>query len=251
MSDVRDHQFFYLPAAQDRDTFALGERLAERLAQHFSRRVTVLAATRANVNSRRYLSKQSIVTERSGFIPENTLVVAWCPTRKLLQKLSSTKNIVLLVEPASTSFEAWAKLVGAIDVTTGEVLSANLTDAAVKALKGIVFEGYNGWHDELADRQTLAHLRKLGETGHYDRALVLQYAEMNGAFYSIGKLEKLLDRFEKTRGPHARVIEDSASAVPRHRVAGEGGEGVADDLDDMDGLGPIMTRDPSGSLISG
>lgn len=199
MSDVRDHQFYYLPWSPKRDTFTLGEQLAERLGRHFSRAVTVLAVTRANVSSRRYLSKQTIVTERTGHIPDNTVVIAWCPTRKLLQRLGRTKNVVLLVESASTRFEAWAKLVGAFNVATGEVMTAGLSEVALKALEGVVFEGYNGWHDDLAERLTLSHLRKLAEAGHYDRELVVQYAEMHGSFHSIGRLEKLLDRFESTR----------------------------------------------------
>jgi hypothetical protein len=62
-----------------------------------------------------------------------------------------------------------------------------------------VWEGYNGWHDEIAGTLTLAHLRELDEAGCYDRALVVQYAEMEGRFHSIRNLEKLLDRFENTR----------------------------------------------------
>lgn len=198
MVDLRDYQFFYLPSSLERDTFTLGEQLAEGFARHLARRVTVLAATQANVSSRRYLSKQHIVTERSGHIPDNTVVVAWCPTRKLLQRLSRTKNVVLLVEPTSMSFDAWAKLTGAYNVATGEVMATGHDEAATKALEGIVREGYNGWHDELADQLTMKYLSDLAQTGYYDRAVVIQHAEMNGGFHSIGRLEKILDRFERT-----------------------------------------------------
>jgi len=99
-----------------------------------------------------------------------------------------------------TVFRYWgAKLVGAYNVFTHEVMAAALIEASTKALQGIVWEGYNGWHDEIAETLTLAHLRELDEAEEYDRDIMLQYAEMEGRFPSIHRLEKLLDRFEKSR----------------------------------------------------
>lgn len=202
--NLHTHQFLYLPWVHGADTFSAGEALGQHLADHFGRRPAVVAATRASVSARRYLSRQNLVTERSGYVPDDTLVIAWCPTRKLMQKVHSDKNIVLLVEAPSTSFEAWAKLVGAYNLVTREVMATGLNDDAYAALKGIVFEGYNGWHDDIAERLTLAHLRELNDAGGYDRAIVVQYAEREGSFPSIARLEKLLDRFEKTRGATER-----------------------------------------------
>ncbi|MFY9714170.1 MAG: hypothetical protein WAK00_11910 [Microbacterium sp.] len=202
--NLHAHRFLYVPWTQGVDSFSVGEALGQHLATHFGRRPTVVAATRASVSARRYLSKQNIVTERSGFVPEDTVVIVWCPTRKVMQKVVSDKNIVLLVEAPSTSFDAWARLVGAYNVFTQGVMDAGLNENAREALKGIVWEGYNGWHDEIAETLTLVHLRALDDAGLYGRALVVQYAEMEDRFLSIGRLEKLLDWFEKSRTPAAR-----------------------------------------------
>lgn len=198
LSNLDEQRLLYVPWAPGIDTFTLGESLAKDLAGRLRTRATVLAATQASVARRRWLASQTVVTERSGYVPHGAVVVAWCPTPKLMQRLDIRKaRAVILIEPAMTRFDAWAKLVGAQNALTREVMDARLTHAAEEALAGIVWEGYNGWHDEIAEKLTLSRLRELHDTGCYDRGVVRQYAEMNDRLHSIGTLEKLLDKFEK------------------------------------------------------
>lgn len=126
-------------------------------------------------------------------------MIAWCPTRKVMQKVYDRKSIVILVEWPSDRFEAWAKLVGAYNVLTREVMDAGLTDAAKKALEGIVWEGYNGWSKETDRILTLARLRELDDAGGYYRNIVLQYAAMERSLTSIDRLEKILNQYEAER----------------------------------------------------
>lgn len=92
---------------------------------------------------------------------------------------------MILIEPASIRFEAWAKLVGASNVVTGEVMDAGLNHDAREALQGIAWEGCNGWNDEITNTLTLSRLWQLKESGCYDRNIVRHYAEMNDRFHSI------------------------------------------------------------------
>lgn len=194
------HQYLYLPWTDGvGDLLGAGEALGLYAAKHFNVRPTVVAASKQSVSTRRGFQKLNIVTERSGFVGENGVVIAWCPTRKVMQKVYDRKNFVVLIEWPSVRFEAWAKLVGAYNVVTHEVMDAGLNEAAKKALEGVVWEGYNGWHDEMARTLTLARLRELDEAGGYDRDAVLQYAVMERSLVSIERLEKILDRFEASR----------------------------------------------------
>ena len=190
------HQYLYVPWVDGEDMLGLGEALAQHVAGHFKRRPTVLTATRASVSTRLYLSKQVVVTERSGFVPDDTVVIAWCPTRKVMQKVYDRNSIVVLIEWPSDSFEAWARLVGAYNVVTGDVMDARLNDVALEALKGVMWEGYNGWDSDTARTLTLARLQELADAGGYDRSIVAQYAEMHGGLHSIDRLKKILDAFE-------------------------------------------------------
>lgn len=194
------HQYLYVPWTDGADMLAIGEALGLYVAQHFKVRPTIITATKQSVSTRRSFQKLNIVTERSGFVPENTVVIAWCPTRKVMQKVYDRESIVILVEWPGTRFDGWAKLVGAYNVVTRDVMDAGLNEAAKKALEGIVWEGYNGWHDDIAHRLTMGRLRELDDAGSYDRSLVLQYAAMErNGLTSIKRLEKILDRFEASR----------------------------------------------------
>lgn len=193
------HQYLYVPWTDGIDMLAVGEALGLYVAQHFKVRPTIVTVNKQSVSTRRNFAKLNIVTERSGFVPENTVVIAWCPTRKVMQKVYDRKNFVILVEWPSTRFDAWAKLVGAYNVVTREVMDAGLNGTAKKALEGVVWEGYNGWHDDTARILTLARLRELDEAGGYDRDIVLQFAAMERSLTSIERLEKILDQFESSR----------------------------------------------------
>ncbi|WP_298868478.1 hypothetical protein [uncultured Microbacterium sp.] len=194
------HQFVYVPwvDGSEIDTVTAGKAVGLYVAQQFKVRPTILCATKSNANYHDEFKKLNVITERSGYVGENGVVIAWCPTRKVMQKLYDHKNIVVLVEWPGTRFDAWAKLVGAYNVVTREVMSANLNEVAIKALEGIVWEGYNGWSKDTDRILTLARLRELEEAGGYDRNIVLQYAEMKRP-YGIDRLIKIVDDFERAR----------------------------------------------------
>ncbi|WP_406245508.1 hypothetical protein ACI7YT_10650 [Microbacterium sp. M] len=194
-----NHQFLYVPWTDGIDTIAAGKALGLYVARHFKVRPTIVCPLKSNASYHGEFTKLNVVTERSGFVGENGVVIAWCPSRKVMQKVYDRKNFVVLVEWPSERFEAWAKLVGAYNVVTREVMDAGLNEAAQKALAGVVWEGYNGWHDETARILTLARLRELDEAGGYDRDIVLQYAAMERSLTSIERLEKILNQFEASR----------------------------------------------------
>lgn len=195
------HQYLYVPWVDDStvDTIEGGKAIGLYVAKHYKVRPTILCPLKTNAAYHDEFKKLNVVTERSGFIRENGVVIAWCPTRKAMQKLYDRKNIVVLVEWPSERLDAWAKLVGAYNVVTREVMSTGLNDAAVKALEGIVWEGYNGWSKETDRILTLARLRELDEAGRYDREIVLQYAAMKRSLIGIERLEKILNQFEAGR----------------------------------------------------
>lgn len=193
------HQYLYVPWTDGIDTVAAGKALGMYVADQYRAHPTILCAQKSNALHHREFNKLNVVTERSGYVGENGVVIAWCPTRKVMQKLYDRKNIVVMVEWPSDRFDAWAKLVGAYNVVTGEVMETGLSEPAVKALEGIVWEGYNGWSKETDRILTLARLRDLDETGGYDRNIVLQYAAMERSLTSIQQLEKILNQFEVGR----------------------------------------------------
>lgn len=195
------HQYLYVPWIHDSsiDTVEGGKAVGLYVAQHYKVRPTILCTTKSNAEYHAEFKKLNVVTERSGYVGENGVVIAWCPSRKVMQKLYDRKNIVTLVEWPSERYDAWAKLVGAYNVVTREVMSTGLNETAMKALEGIVWEGYNGWSKETDRILTLARLRELDEAGGYDRNIVLQYAAMKRSLASIDRLEKTLNQFEAGR----------------------------------------------------
>lgn len=193
------HQFLYVPWIDGKDTLSAGKALGLYVAHHHKVRPTVVTVTKQNASFHSEFKQLNVVTERSGHVPENSIVIAWCPTRKVMDKVYDRKSIVILVEWPSERFEAWAKLVGAYNVVTHKVMSADLNEAGTKALEGIVWEGHNGWHDGIARTLTLARLRELAEAGAYDRDIVLQYAAQKRSHYGVERLEKILNQFEASR----------------------------------------------------
>ena len=69
----------------------------------------------------------------------------------------------------------------------------------MKALEGIVWEGYTGWSKDTDRLLTLARLRELDEVGGYDCNIVLQFAAMERSLTSIERLKKILDRYASGR----------------------------------------------------
>jgi len=163
------------------------------------------------------LGKATIVTERSGSIRDGGIVFAHCPTYKLMHKTARLKkSIIVVVEWPTESHEGWARLVGAYNVVTGAVMSTNLTDEGRKELDGILFEGYKGWHDNIAERITLSHLERLAALGQYDRQVVLAFMRREKHEDSVKSFTKILDQFERARKParHPRASMAEAEDAP-------------------------------------
>ena len=193
------HQYLYVPWTNKFDSFGVGKALARHVANHFRARITVVCPQKSNAQWHDELAKLPIVTERTGTVVDGGVVLAFVPTRKVMAKAHHlSKSIVIMVEDPSERFEAWARLVGAYNVLTRKVMSAGLTDAGAKALDGVVWEGYNGWHDSIAEMMTSKHLKDLVELGEYDRAIVLEYAAQRKGEYALNRLEKILDTFERS-----------------------------------------------------
>lgn len=194
------HQYLYVPWIEDKDIIEAGKALGLYVAQQHKARLTVVCPLKSNASYHDEFAKLPVVTERSGQVADGGVVLAWCPTRKVMDKVHHLeKSVVVLVEWPTENFEAWAKLVGAYNVVTGEVMSAGLSVPGMKVLEGIVWEGYNGWHDSTAELLTTARLKELEDLGEYDRAIVMQYAAQHRGQTSIQRLEKILDRFEHGR----------------------------------------------------
>lgn len=194
------HQYLYVPWIEGHDIIEAGKALGLYVAQQHKARLTVICPLKSNASYHTEFAKLPVVTERSGQVADGGVVLAWCPTRKLMDKIHHLeKSVVVLVEWPTENFEAWAKLVGAYNVVTGEVMSADLSAAGMKALEGVVWEGYNGWHDSTAEILTTARLKELADLGEYDRAIVIEYASQHRGQTSIQRLERILDRFESSR----------------------------------------------------
>src|SRR5262249_29772774 len=103
---------------------------------------------------------------------------------------------IVLVECPPERFDGWAKLVGAYHALTGELMASGLSSAGLNILEQIVFEGYNGWHDQIAERRTLSLVSDLAAGDGYDREVVLAYARMRKSSSAMERLEKILNRFD-------------------------------------------------------
>jgi len=193
------HQYLYVPYDEKIDTIAAGKAIGLYVAQQHRARLTIATVQKSNAASHPEFNRLPVVTERSGSIQDGGVVLAWCPTNKVLEKISHlTKSIVVAVEWPTNPINGWAKLVGAYNVLTHAVVKSTTTEAGSKALEGIVWEGYNGWHDDIARRLTLRRLQELTDADGYDREFVLAYARRAKGEYSIGNLTKILDTFEST-----------------------------------------------------
>jgi hypothetical protein len=193
------HRYLYVPWTEEFDSFALGKALARYVEDHFRARLTVVCPQKSNAEYHSELAKLPIVTERTGTVADGGVVLAFVPTRKVMAKVHRlSKSIVIMVEDPSERFEVWARLVGAYNVLTRKVMSAGLSAAGTKALDGVVWEGYNGWHDSIAEMMTSKHLKDLAELGEYDGAIVLEYAAQRKGEHALKRLERILDSFERS-----------------------------------------------------
>jgi hypothetical protein len=194
------HQYLYVPYSDGIDTIGAGKALGLYVAQQHKARLTIVTVQKSNANFHSEFNKLPVVTERSGSVQDGGVVLAWCPTYKVMDKVHRLgKSIVVLVEWPTTRFEGWAKLVEAYNVISRSVMESGLSEAGTKALEGIVWEGYNGWHDDIARRLTLSRLQELAAGDGYDRELVLAYARREKSDYAIENLIKILNTFEGSR----------------------------------------------------
>lgn len=194
--EITKQQFIYFPWVKERPLHGASPQLALHLRNKHRGRLTVVCPLKSSVPDE--LVKEVVVTERSGSVMDGGIVLAYCPTYKLMNKISHLKkSIIILVEWPTENFEDWARLVGAYNVATGEVMSTSLGDDGRSALDAILFEGYKGWSDDTAKRMTLHYLKKLRGSGQYDRGTVLTYMRQTKSEDSIKRLKKILDQFDQ------------------------------------------------------
>ena len=197
------HQYFYIPwvttTLPATEPFELAAPVAAHLAQHYKARLTVVTIQKSNAP--RALRNATIVTERTGIVADGGVVLAFCPSYRVMEKISHLeKSIVVLAEWSSESHEGWAKLVGAYNLVTQSVMGGAMDETAKTLLKAIVFDGYNGWNDDIAVRMTLRHLQELRDAGGYNRGVVESFARTERGEHGIKRLYRILDRFEANRG---------------------------------------------------
>ena len=195
--EVLKHRYIYVPRGTKKDTIQPGKRLGLAVARERRARLTVVAPQKSSATHHPELAKLEIVTERSGHVRDGGVVLAWCPTYKAMEKVQQLeRSVVVLIEWIPGEFEAWAKLVGGYNVVTGEIMDTALSTEALKALEGIVREGYNGWTRSIDEQLVTSYLRDLAKAGAYDRELVLAYARQTKSEHSIERLKKILNKFE-------------------------------------------------------
>ena len=142
------------------------------------------------------MAKLPIVTERSGAVVDGGVVLAWCPTYKVMEKVYRLhKSVMVLVEWPPERFDGWAKLVGAYNALTGEVMESGLSADGLKTLEQIAFAGYKGWHDQIAERQTLSLLADLKAATATTASWCWRTRECQEQA-AMERLEKILNKFE-------------------------------------------------------
>lgn len=195
MTEVLKHQYIYVPHVKD--ALDLGKQLALAVARAHGTPLRVLAPQKNSATFHPELTKLEIITERSGYLDDGGVILAWCPTHKAMEKTHHLHNsIIVLVEWIPGEFATWAKLHDAYNITTGHVMTAGLSAAARKALEMIVSEGYNGWTKPTDQLMTTSYLEDLRSAGAYDRDLVLAFARQTKWETSIERLKKIIDTFE-------------------------------------------------------
>ena len=200
LEEVLKHRYIYMPRGTMTDTLRAGKHLGLAVARALGVRLTVVAPRKDSATHHPELARLDIVTERSGYPQDGGVVLAWCPTHKVMEKIQHhEESVLVLVEWIPGEFDAWARLHKAYNVVTGEVMDAGLSAETLKALEGIVYAGYKGWHDAIAERMTLSFLEDLAKAGAYNRELVLAHARQTKSETSIERLKKILDKLEASR----------------------------------------------------
>ena len=186
-----------MPRGAKKHTLGPGKHLGLALAREHRARLTVLSVQKGGAAHHPELAKQTIVTERSGSVPDDGIVLVWCPRHTTMEKLQHLENsVIVLVEWISGETEAWVKLCRAYNTATNEVMDAGLSDEAAEILDQIVSEGYKGWTDSISERLVRSYVGDLAALGNYDREIVLAYARQTKHQSSIKRLQKIPDTFD-------------------------------------------------------
>jgi len=215
LEEALEHRHIYVPRGTEKDTIQLGKRLALAVANEHRARLTVVAPLKDSATQHPEFAELDIVTERSGYPLDGGVVLAWCPTHKVMEKIQHLeRSVVVLVEWIPGEFDAWARLHGAYNFVTGEIMEAGLSTEASKALESIVDEGYNGWTKDTDERMTLGFLRGLAAASSYDGELVLASARQSRSEHSVERLTRILDKFEASQ---TSVLTTPGSNFPNSR----------------------------------
>src|SRR5664280_798773 len=123
LEEVLKHRYIYVPRGTEKDTIQTGKQLGLAVAREHRAHLTVVAPRKDSATHHPELAKLDIVTERSGFPQDGGVVLAWCPTYKVMEKVQHLEHsVVVLVEWLSGEFDAWAQVVGAYNVVIGQVM---------------------------------------------------------------------------------------------------------------------------------
>lgn len=137
---------FYIPWNAERPVYTLGLPLARRLQEVDDRPITVVCPDASNAPVRAVAT--SVVTEREGTVVDGGIVLAYCPSHQLARKFVHLENsLIIVAEWRKASFLGWARLVGAHNVVTGELLSDGLSADGRRAVDQIVACGDLSWTD--------------------------------------------------------------------------------------------------------
>lgn len=193
-----NYQYFYVPWDTQERKSQLAVQIAQHLKQHYGVPLTEVVALKSNLPDE--LARCASVSERRGCARDGGAVLAFYPSYEAMAKVQHlTESIVIGLEWPTEPLHGSARLHEAYNVVTGEVMSSKLTDASRETLDRIVFEGYKGWHDDIAERMTLRFLGDLATASAYDRELVLAHAGETKSEHSVARLITILDRFEASR----------------------------------------------------
>lgn len=103
------HQYLYVPWIKGHDLIEAGKAIGLHVAKQHKARLTVVCPRKSDANYHDEFAKLPVVTERSGQVTDGGVVLAWCPTRKVMGKVHHLeKSVVVLVEWPTENFEAWA-----------------------------------------------------------------------------------------------------------------------------------------------
>lgn len=208
MSEIHEalkaHRYVYVPYSTNEVDKECAYAAAQFIAQHHGEKLAIVTSQRSDVDDVDYIDTSGgVTTNKYGSAPSNQVTLAWLPNRRTMSKhiYSRNQKALVLVEEIDTPLNAWARVVGAFNLDTEEVMSHGFSSEAHKALSALVFSGNRGWKDECTRRQALRHLQELDALGEYDRALVAEWMRALGRYNEdhSKRFGEVLDSFETSR----------------------------------------------------